>query len=120
MTDQPLEERGVHNPKVIDLISLDAETGAVVLTMLEPRPWGSAENQIRQVEEKFNSYLQYALGGNLEHEYPQYAGTPMMFRLECAEMPGESETAFFESVVKFAAQENIEFLVVVKQVATEA
>ena len=119
MTDQPMEERGVQNPKVIDLISRDDETGAVVLTMLEPRPWGSAENQIRQIEEKFNSYLQYAIGGNLEHEYPQYAGAPMMFRLECAQMPGETETAFLESVVKFSAQENIEFVVVVKQAATD-
>ena len=115
MTDQPIEERGVHNPKVIDLISRDAETGAVVLTMLEPRPWGSAENQIRQIEEKFNAYLQYALGGNLEHDYPQYAGAPMTFRLECAQIPGEQETPFLEAVVKFAAQENIEFLVVVKE-----
>ncbi len=119
MTDQPIEERGVHNPKVIDLISCDAETGAVVLTMLEPRPWGSAENQIRQIEGKFNAYLQYALAGNLEREYPQYAGAPLRFRLECAEMPGGQETAFLESVVKFAAQENIEFLVVVKQAATD-
>ena len=115
MTDQSMEERGVHNPKVIDLVSRDAETGAVVLTMLEPRPWGSAENQIRQIEEKFNAYLQYALAGNLEHDYPQYAGAPMTFRLECAQMPGEQETAFLDSVVKFAAQENIEFLVVVKE-----
>ena len=113
MTDQLMEERGVHNPKVIDLISRDAETGAVVLTMLEPRPWGSAENQIRQIEEKFNAYLQYALGGNLEHDYPQYAGAPMTFRLECAQIPGEQEAPFLEAVVKFAAQENIEFLVVV-------
>ena len=110
-----MEERGVHNPKVIDLVSRDAETGAVVLTMLEPRPWGSAESQIREIEEKFNAYLQYALGGNLEHDYPQYAGAPMTFRLECAQIPGEQETPFLDAVVKFAAQENIEFLVVVKE-----
>lgn len=110
-----MEERGVHNPRVVDLIARDAETGTVVLTMLEPRPWGSAENQIRQIEEKFNAYLQYALGGNLESQYPQYAGAPLTFRLECAQMPGEQEAAFLDSVVKFAAQENIEFLVVVKE-----
>jgi len=120
MTDQPMEARGVHNPKVIDLISRDEETGAVVLTMLEPRPWGAAQNQVRQVEEKFNSYLQYALGGNLEHDYPQYAGAPVTFRLECAQLPGEQETAFLDAVVKFAAQENIEFIVVVKQAADDA
>jgi hypothetical protein len=115
-----MEERGIQNPKVIDLISRDAETGAVVLTMLEPRPWGAAQNQIRQIEDKLNAYLQYALGGNLEHDYPQYAGAPMTFRLECAELPGEQETAFLDDVVKFAAQDNIEFLVVVRQPADDA
>ena len=117
MTDQSMEERGVHNPKVIDLISRDAETGAVVLTMLEPRPWGSSQSQIREIEEKFNAYLQYTLGGNLEHDYPQYAGAPVTFRLECAEVPGEQEANFLDAVVKFAAQENIEFIVVVKGAA---
>jgi hypothetical protein len=58
--------------------------------------------------------LQYVLGGNLEHEYPQYAGAPVLFRLECAEVPGEQEVGFFDAIVKFAAQENVEFVVVVK------
>jgi hypothetical protein len=114
MADETMQERGVQNPKVIDLISRDAETGAVVLTMLEPRPWGASQSQVREIEEKFNAYLQYVLGGNLEHDYPQYAGAAVMFRLECAEVPGEQETGFLDAVVKFAAQENIEFVVVVR------
>jgi len=115
MTDQPMQDRGVHNPKVVDLISRDADTGAVVLTMLEPRPWGSTPDQIREIEAKFNAYLQYALGGNLEHDYPQYSGAPVTFRLECAQLPGEQETALLDAIAKFAAQENVEFLVVVKE-----
>jgi hypothetical protein len=114
MGEESMQERGVHNPKVIDLISRDAETGAVVLTMLEPRPWGASPSQIREIEEKFNAYLQYALGGNLEHDYPQYAGAPVMFRLECSQVPTEQEAGLFDAVAKFAAQENIEFIVVVK------
>jgi len=114
-----MEERGVQNAKVIDLISRDAETGAAVLTMLEPRAWGASQNQIRQIEDKFNAYLQYVLGGNLEHDYPQYAGAPVTFRLECAQIPGEQETAFLDAIVKFAAQENVEFVVVVREGATD-
>jgi hypothetical protein len=108
-----IEERGVHNPKVIDLIARDSESGDVVLTMVEPREWGVAPDQIRQVEEKFNSYLQYILGGNLEHDYPQYAGASVRIQLECVQVPGDTEVQFFDAIVKFAAQENIEFVVLV-------
>jgi hypothetical protein len=106
-----IEERGVHNPKVVDLISRDSDTGEVVLTMLEARPWGSAPDQIKQVEDKFNSYLGYVAAGYLEREYPQYAGCPVVFRLDCAEAPGERERAFLAAVTEFAAGENIRFVV---------
>jgi hypothetical protein len=114
-TSESIEERGVHNPKVIDLISRDAETGDVVLAMIERRPWGAAPDQIRQIEDKFNAYLQYTLGGNLEHDYPQYAGAPIRIQLECEQVPGDTEAAFIDSIVKFAAQENIEFVVLVRE-----
>ena len=112
-----MEERGVHNPKVIDLIGRDAESGDVVLTMIESRPWGAAPDQIRQVEDKFNAYLQYVLGGNLEHDYPQYAGAPVRIQLECNQVPGDTEAPFFDAIVKFAAQENLEFVVLVREPA---
>jgi len=37
MSEEARETRGVHNPHVIDLISLDAEANEVVLLMLEER-----------------------------------------------------------------------------------
>jgi len=105
------EERGVQNPKVVDLISRDDGTGEVILTMLETRPWGSAPDQIKQVEDKFNSYLGYVLAGYLEREYPQYAGLPVVFRLDCAQAPGPHERAFLSAVTRFAAGEKIRFVV---------
>ena len=55
--EEQREARGVHNPKVVDLIRLDSERGEVVLLMLEQRPWGSTPDQLRQLEAKFNGYL---------------------------------------------------------------
>ncbi len=60
--DGPQEARGVHNPRVVDLVTEDDATGEVVLVMLEARPWGSDVEQIRQLEAKFNAYLEYVLG----------------------------------------------------------
>jgi len=107
--DERDDERGVHNPKVVDLIARDDASGAVVLSMIEPRRWGAAPDQIRQIEDKFNSYLGYVKGGMLERQYPQYAGAPVVFRLECAQTPRGQESNFLGAVQKFAAEEGIRF-----------
>jgi hypothetical protein len=114
MDDQP-EERGVHNPKVVDLISFDAEARAVVLTMIENRPWGASPDQIKQIEDKFNSYLAYVAAGYIERDYPQYAGAPVVFHLDCVEEPGKLESSFLDSVTEFAAGEKIGFIVRVRE-----
>ena len=109
------EPRGVHNPRVIDLITPDPNSGEVVLVMLEERPWQSDPDQLRQLEAKFNSYLEYALGGHLAKQYPEYAERPLRFQLECAENPRPADSAFFTAMSNFAAAENIRFVVMVSQ-----
>ena len=109
------QERGVHNPKVVDLISFDPDVRAVVLSMIENRPWGASPDQIRQIEDKFNSYLAYVGAGYLERDYPQYAGVPVVFHLDCVEEPGQYESCFLDSVTEFAAEEKIGFVVRVRE-----
>jgi hypothetical protein len=103
------EPRGVHNPRVVDLISFDRERDEVVLLMLEERPWGSAPEQLRQLEEKFNRYLGYVLDGFLVQQFPQYAGKRVRFRLDCAMAPGEAERPMLASIKSFAGSQEIEF-----------
>jgi hypothetical protein len=113
--EEQREARGVHNPRVIDLITPDTATGEVVLVMVEERPWQSDPEQLRQLEAKFNAYLEYALGGHLANQYPEYVDRPVRFQLECAENPRPADGAFFTAMSNFAAAENIRFVVLVKQ-----
>src|SRR5258705_9088287 len=115
MEEQQREVRGVHNPRVIDLITPDAASGEVVLVMLEERPWQTDPEQLRQLEAKFNAYLEYALGGHLAQHYPEYAARPICFQLECAENPRPADGAFFTAMANFAAAESIRFVVAVRQ-----
>ena len=101
------EPRGVHNPRVVDLISLDRERNEVVLLMLEQRVWGSAPEQLRQLEEKFNRYLSYVLDGFLAEQFPQYKDQPVCFRLDCAGPPGDEERRMLEAMKSFAASHDI-------------
>lgn len=103
--------RGVHNPGVVDLIERDRETGEVVLTILEERPWGSAPEQLHELQEKLNSYLGYVLDGFLQRDYPQYEGKPVRFELECAASPGPDEQGFMTAFRNYADSQQIRFVV---------
>jgi hypothetical protein len=116
VAQQEVEEaRGVHNPRVVDLITLDEATGEVVLVMLEERPWGTDAQQLRQLEAKFNAYLEYVLGGHMEKQYPDYAGKPVRIQLDCVENPRPGDNAFFTAMSNFAASESIRLVVRVMQ-----
>ncbi len=111
MSEELPESRGVHNPRVVDLIRLDAESDEVVLLMVEERPWGTVPEQFGQLEDKFNSYLSYVLGGHLAEEYPQYAGKRVCFELECVGAPGSRELGLLTAMRNFAEGENLGFRV---------
>ena len=82
---------GVENPQVLDLITTDPASGDVVLVMIERRAWGAHPQQLKQIEEKINRYMAYALDGFLAEHHPQYVGRRVRLQLDCAEAPtGES------------------------------
>ncbi len=105
------EPRGVQNPRVVDLIAEDDSSGEVVLVMLEARPWGTHPEQLRQLEAKFNAYLEYVLGGHMGKHYPDYAEKPVRFQLDCLENPRSEDGAFFTAMSNFAAGESIRLVV---------
>ena len=105
------ETRGVANPKVVDLIRPDEATGEVVLVMLEERPWEAGGDQLRELEAKFNAYIEYVLGGHLVRQYPEYAERPVRFQLDCRENPRADQQAFFTAMSNYAAAEDIRLVV---------
>jgi hypothetical protein len=109
MSESEREARGVQNPNVIDLISLDAEANEVVLLMLEERPWGTVANQLEQLDEKYNSYVSYVLDGHLANQYPQYADKAVRIQLDCVSPPGADEQIRFNAMQNFAASERLGF-----------
>ncbi len=111
MSEEAREQRGVHNPNVIDLVSLDAEANEVVLVMLEERPWGTVSNQLEQLDDKYNSYVSYVLHGHLAKQYPQYADKAVRIQLDCASPPGSQEQNRLNAMRNFAKLERLGFRV---------
>jgi hypothetical protein len=108
---QEFGEPGVQTPAMLDLITTDAASGAVVLAMFERRPWGLGPAQFSQIEEKINRYLGYALDGFLVQHYPQYAGRPVQIRLDCAEAPQGEAERFVQAARQATRAHGVDFVV---------
>lgn len=96
--DEPAAQNGVANPAVLDALGQDSATGEVVLVMFEPRPWNGGDKQLFQLQEKLNSYLSFALDGEMTEQLPQLAGRPVRISLACAEPPPEPVVSLLAKV----------------------
>ena len=83
----------VEDINVIDAIAEDTRTGEIVLLMHEPRPWKHGDRQLFQLQEKLNTYLSFALDGEMEAEHPGWVGRPLRVQLDCAAPPSERARA---------------------------
>jgi hypothetical protein len=104
-------EPGVQNPTLMDLVTVDPASDAVVLVMIERRPWGASAQQFAQIEEKINRYLAYALDGFLVQHYPQYQGKAVQIRLDCAEAPHGDAVRFVAAAEQAIRREGLAFVV---------
>ena len=104
-------ERGVHNPRVIDLISFDSEAERVVLSIVEFRDWSNSVSQIEELEEKCNNYADYVLDGHLYAQYPQYEGKRVRFEICSKSAPAGRALEFCEALSKFLSTVGIDLAV---------
>jgi hypothetical protein len=104
-------EPSVENPAIVDLIEVDPASGQVVLVMIERREWDSGPQQFRQIEEKINRYMGYALDGHLTTHYPQYEGKVVQIRLDCAHAPLGAAVTFVTAAGRAIRGHGLEFVV---------
>ena len=102
----------IEHINIIDLVAHDPATDEVVLAMSEPRPWTGSDAQLFQFQEKLNTYLSFALDGEMLEAYPQFAGKKVRLRLECAASPDPRTQDCIEKVRRQIAFQEIEFEVV--------
>jgi hypothetical protein len=107
----PLKTRGVKNPKSLDLIELSEDKTTVNLTMIEDRPWASSEEQINELEEKVNNYVDYIIDGWFAKQFPQYQGKKLQVILQCVEAPDKRETVLLEAARRYLSEKEIGFVV---------
>ncbi|HEY2143918.1 MAG TPA: DUF6572 domain-containing protein [Candidatus Udaeobacter sp.] len=72
---------------VIDVIGEDPKTGDVVLVMNEPNEWIGSDDQLLELQERFNAYASFLLDGEMAEAHPELAGKPARIELRCAHVP---------------------------------
>lgn len=108
-------ERGVHNPRVIDLIAFDQSADVVRIHLIEFRPWEETRSRFEQLQDKFNNYLDYVLDGYLVEQYPQYRNKKVNFVLECSSEPSRQFAELIEAMRRFAKNAGFELEVLLNE-----
>ena len=102
---------GIENPRGLDALAVDGETGEAVLIMVEPRAWDGTEERIFQLQEKVNAYLSFALDGEMTDAFPHLVGKPVRLQLDCAVPPDASVEQFITAVREHIALQDMKFAV---------
>lgn len=90
----------VQDTSVIDLVVHDPKTDSVILCMVEVREWGDRGALLPELQQKFSTYLTYALDGQLVSDYPAMAGKPIRFELKTDFPPTQREQQFLDIVTR--------------------
>jgi hypothetical protein len=117
MYEVPSSVRGVEEAGVIDVIAYNGATGEVTLGLIERREWDDSDEQLFQLQEKLNTYVSFALDGELAEAYPDLANKPLRIKLQCPGRPTGRALGFLEAVRRQISFQGIRLEVVVSPTA---
>ena len=104
---------GVENGGVIDMMAFDKATDEVLLVMREPREWSGGDEQLLELQEKFNAYASFLLDGELVDSHPELTGKRARIELECGFMPSEQAVTLLNAIHDQLALQEIGMEVIV-------
>ena len=89
---------GIANPAVIDVCGVDQNSGDVLLVMNELRPWRGGDEQLHQLQEKFNTYASFILDGEMTEAHPELKGRSARIELRCRHLPSDEALALLQAI----------------------
>jgi hypothetical protein len=71
----------VEQTDVVDIVSIDRETGHVVLTISDHLDWSDSLGHQAILQKKLNTYLSFVESGEILEQYPKAKDRPVAFRV---------------------------------------
>ena len=79
---------------VVDVVSIDKETGHVVLTISDHLDWSDTIAHQTALQAKFNKYLAFIESGEILVRYPEAQGRPVVIKVVFKHKPDPEGWAF--------------------------
>jgi len=79
---------------VVDVISIDKNTGYVILTISDHLDWSDTVSHQITLQAKFNKYLAFVEGGEILTRYPESRGRPVMIKVVFRYRPDQEGIRF--------------------------
>ena len=74
---------------MIDVVGHDPQTDEAVLVMNQPNEWDGSDEQLVELQERFNAYAAFLLDGELVEAHPELATKKTRIEVRCAHMPDD-------------------------------
>jgi hypothetical protein len=84
----------VEQTDVVDIISIDRETGQVVLTISDHLDWSDSVGHQAILQKKLNTYLAFVESGEILEQCPKAKGRPVAFKVVFRVPPDDSGRTF--------------------------
>jgi hypothetical protein len=99
---------------VIDVIGQDPNSGDIVLVMNQPDEWVGSDDQLLELQERFNAYASFLLDGEMASDHPDLAGKPARIEVRCAHVPDTRALELLALIHDQLAFQDIKLEVVVR------
>ena len=99
---------------MIDVIGQDPKSGDVVLVMNQPDEWVGSDDQLLELQERFNAYASFLLDGEMASDHPDLAGKPARIEVRCAHVPDTRTLELLALIHDQLAFQDIKLEVVVR------
>jgi hypothetical protein len=82
-----VQPKGLDDPSMIDMVRLSPKEDRIDLITVQTKPWDGSARQVMALQEKWQTYVGFAIYGALGRSYPDYAHLPWRIVLDCVAEP---------------------------------
>lgn len=111
------QPKGLDDPTMIDMVRLTPKEDAIELIIVANKPWDGSTRQILALQEKWQTYVGFAIYGALARSYPDYAHLPWRIVVETAGEPDPKTRQFLGRANEESRKQGGEVVVAVRRPA---
>lgn len=94
-------------PGIIDQVGIHDTADAVILTILDNEDWSNIDQHLERLQNKLNTYLDFATGGSLLKQYPEAKEKRIIVEVLGSHVLPEEGLSFFNQAKEVISQLNI-------------